>query len=50
MEKVENDKKTFWKGKIIGKLLLIATITDLQQLDWKEKLVIYTEVLVKIYN
>lgn len=35
---------------MIGKLLLIVTITDLQQLDLKKKSVIYIETFVEIYN
>ena len=35
---------------MIGRLLLIVIITDPQQLDRKEKPVIYTGAFVEIYN
>ena len=44
------DKRSLWGGKMIGKLLLTVTVANLQQLDQKERPVIYTGVFVEIYN
>lgn len=46
----ELDKKSLWKDKRIRRLLLIAIVVDLQQLDQKRKLVMYTRVFVELYN
>lgn len=35
LERDELDKKSFWRNKIIEKLLLTITIIDLQLLNWK---------------
>ncbi len=50
LEEDEPDDRCPWGGKIIGKLLLTVTITDPQQLDRKEKSVIYTRAFIEIYN
>lgn len=46
----ESDKRSCWRDKLIGRLLLIVIVADLQQLDKKKELVIYRRVLVEIYN
>ena len=44
------DEKSPYGGKMIGKLLLTITVADPQQLDLKEKLIMYTKAFVEIYN
>lgn len=38
------------KDKIIEKQLLIVIIADLEQLDYKKKLIMFTKVFSEIYN
>lgn len=44
------DKRSFWGGKIIGRLLLIVIVVDLQQLNLRRKLVMYIGIFVEIYH
>lgn len=45
----DNEKKSS-NSKLIERLLLIVTITNLEWLTCRSKLVIYTGVFVKLYN
>lgn len=48
LKEYQLDEKGFWGGLMIGKLLLTITVTNLQQLDQQEELVMYTGVFVEI--
>ncbi len=50
LERDESDEKSLWRCKMMGKLLLTVIVADLQQLDQKEKPIMYIRAFVKIYN
>ena len=46
----KSNERSFGGGKLVGKLLFIVTVANLQQLDQNGKPMIYTGVFVEIYN
>ena len=46
----ELDERSFWGGKLIGRLLLTVTVADPHRLDHKRKPMMYTRAFIKIYN
>lgn len=43
-------ERKLWNGKVIRRLLLTVTIINLEWFTLKDKLVIYTDAFIELYN
>ena len=44
------NKKILWNGRLIRKLLFTIIVTDPEDFILKDKLVIYTQIFIDLYN